>query len=193
MNNLSARIKGSCYYANRGFKQLRNIILICFCCFFATQLRGQNSFNANFPPFSAQFTNPNISISVTAGNPITSNFSSDQISLNSLPLTSIRLVPTSIADETNLDLPNKLQLEQNYPNPFNPSTTIAYTLPAASNVEIQVYNSWGSLVAELVNTTQAQGNHSVIFNASNIPSGMYIYTLRANNQLVDTKKMILIK
>ncbi len=93
------------------------------------------------------------------------------------------------------------KLSQNYPNPFNPTTTIMYSLPVTRGVErarqgvtvsLQVFNSLGQKVAVLVNKEQVPGNYTVQFNAKNLPSGVYFYTLRAGN-FVATKKMILMK
>jgi hypothetical protein len=83
-------------------------------------------------------------------------------------------------------------LEQNYPNPFNPSTKIAYVLKEKTNVKILVMNALGEEVAVLVNQTQEQGYHQLDFNASNLPSGIYFYSLQTDN-FSETKKMLLMK
>jgi photosystem II stability/assembly factor-like uncharacterized protein len=83
-------------------------------------------------------------------------------------------------------------LEQNYPNPFNPSTKIAYVLKEKTNVKILVMNALGEEVAALVNQTQEQGYHQLDFNASNLPSGIYFYSLQTDN-FSETKKMLLMK
>ena len=69
--------------------------------------------------------------------------------------------------------PEKFVLEQNYPNPFNPQTTISFYLPRTSRVDLNVYNVSGQKVANLVNSVQSRGSHSVIFDASKLPSGIY--------------------
>ncbi len=94
--------------------------------------------------------------------------------------------------EISVKSPDKFGLYQNYPNPFNPSTTINYSIPAAGNVELKIYDILGNEVANLVNETEESGNHSVLFDASKLASGVYLYTLRANN-FVQTKKMMLLK
>jgi hypothetical protein len=84
------------------------------------------------------------------------------------------------------------QLAQNYPNPFNPSTLISFTIAQRSNVILSVFNILGEQVATLINETKEAGNYQVEFNASNLPSGMYVYRIEAGN-FVSTKKMMLLK
>jgi len=83
-------------------------------------------------------------------------------------------------------------IQQNYPNPFNPSTKITYSLNNFGKVNLSVYNLLGQKVAELVNTEQAAGDYTVNFNADNLSSGVYFYTLKFDN-VVKTKKMVLLK
>ncbi len=96
--------------------------------------------------------------------------------------------------EVNIGTPEKFELSQNYPNPFNPSTTIEYSIPKNSvqNVQLKIYDVLGREVATLVNGKQEAGRYKVKFNANNLPSGIYFYTLRAGD-FVATKKMILLK
>lgn len=89
-------------------------------------------------------------------------------------------------------LPNIYLLDQNYPNPFNPSTTIRFSIPESDLVSIKIYNSIGEQVTELVNRELPAGSYTVDWNAENNSSGIYFYTLSANN-FVSTKKMILLK
>ncbi len=83
-------------------------------------------------------------------------------------------------------------LFQNYPNPFNPSTKISWQSPIGSWQTIKVYDILGKEVATLVNEYRQAGNHSVEFNASNLPSGVYIYNLQVNGYSA-SKKMLLLK
>jgi photosystem II stability/assembly factor-like uncharacterized protein len=87
---------------------------------------------------------------------------------------------------------NSFALDQNYPNPFNPSTSISYRIPETAVVVVKVYDVMGNEVASLVNGKQEAGYHSVVFNASNLASGSYIYTITAGN-FTSTKKMVLLK
>ncbi len=83
-------------------------------------------------------------------------------------------------------------LAQNYPNPFNPVTKIEYNLVKAGFVSLKVYDVLGREVATLVNDVQTAGVKSMEFNAENLPSGIYIYKIKAGD-FTDTKKMILVK
>jgi M6 family metalloprotease-like protein len=95
-------------------------------------------------------------------------------------------------DPPNSEKPTEYSLMQNYPNPFNPTTTISYSVPKNGLVTLKVYDILGKEVAELVNETKETGNYSVTFNASELPSGIYFYTLTSGN-FTATKKLILLK
>ncbi len=84
------------------------------------------------------------------------------------------------------------ELKQNYPNPFNPTTTISYSIPSDEHVTLKVYNTLGEEVAELVNEVKIAGVYSTDFNAENLPSGIYFYTIAAG-KYTNTKKLLLIK
>ncbi|GAB1349839.1 hypothetical protein MASR1M107_20530 [Ignavibacteriales bacterium] len=88
--------------------------------------------------------------------------------------------------------PAEFNLGQNYPNPFNPSTTIKFALPADMNVKLDVYNTLGEKVAELVNGQMSAGTYSIAFDASSLPSGIYFYRIEAGSN-VAVRKMILMK
>lgn len=90
------------------------------------------------------------------------------------------------------DIPQKFSLSQNYPNPFNPSTRIEYSLPHSEYVTLKVYNIVGQEVKTIVNNYKNAGNYIVNFNADDIPSGVYFYSLHAGN-FSQVKKMILLK
>jgi flagellar hook assembly protein FlgD len=88
--------------------------------------------------------------------------------------------------------PNVYRLYDNYPNPFNPSTTLRYSLPEASFTSIKIYDALGNEVSSLMNETKSAGTYEVEFNATDLSSGIYYYTLQAGS-FTQTKKMILIK
>ncbi|MBI5648788.1 MAG: T9SS type A sorting domain-containing protein [Ignavibacteriae bacterium] len=83
-------------------------------------------------------------------------------------------------------------LEPNYPNPFNPSTTLSYTLPVDASVTLRVYDYAGNVMATVVDGFHTAGNHRVSFNASDLPSGMYLYRLEADGVVLQ-RAMQLVK
>jgi hypothetical protein len=88
--------------------------------------------------------------------------------------------------------PGEFSLSQNYPNPFNPVTSISFSIPEDSFVSIKVYNLLGNQVATVINKEIEAGQHSIKFDASSLPSGVYFYMLKADNN-VATKKLVLLK
>jgi arabinogalactan endo-1,4-beta-galactosidase len=79
-----------------------------------------------------------------------------------------------------------------YPNPFNPNTTIEYSVPSFSNISIDIYNILGEEVANLFNGFKNPGTHNLIWEADNVPSGVYFCRMMAEN-FSDIKKIILIR
>lgn len=110
----------------------------------------------------------------------------------------LNMIPVNV--ETQDPVIAEFQLEQNYPNPFNPSTKIKFTTPSviangvkqSQLVTLKVYDVLGNEVATLVNEEKTAGTYEVEFNASGLTSGVYFYTLKADN-FNETKKMLLIK
>lgn len=90
------------------------------------------------------------------------------------------------------ELPGSFMLAQNHPNPFNPGTTIAFSIEATGPASLTVYDLTGSKVATLVNGMMNAGNHEIAFDASNLSSGVYVYTLQAGDR-VESRKMVLVK
>jgi hypothetical protein len=89
--------------------------------------------------------------------------------------------------------PGRFELEQNYPNPFNPSTEIAFTLPQSDEVFLRVYNLLGQEVATILNgVSYPAGRQRVLFNAGNLPNGIFFYKLEAGS-FVEVKKMTLLR
>jgi len=86
----------------------------------------------------------------------------------------------------------EFSLNQNYPNPFNPTTVIDYTIPSKSKVTLKVYDVLGKELAKLVDAEKTTGSYKVEFDAAELSSGIYFYTLKAGNNML-SRKMILIK
>ena len=90
------------------------------------------------------------------------------------------------------NIPNNYLLEQNYPNPFNPSTTINFTLKKEGYIKLLLHNSLGEKIKTLESSYKQRGNYQYIFNAPELASGSYFYSLIVNGKIL-TKKMLLLK
>lgn len=88
--------------------------------------------------------------------------------------------------------PNSSILDQNYPNPFNPSTSIRYSVPQTSLIQIKVYDVLGNEIETLIDEEKPAGSYEIHWDATNLPSGIYFYKLQAGTY-VETKKMVLLK
>ncbi len=96
------------------------------------------------------------------------------------------------ASEPGSELSATFALGAAYPNPFNPSTTIGFSLPERTEVQLRVFDVLGREVARLVDGTLDAGNHSAHFDASGLPTGTYVYQL-VSNGVVESRRMVLMK
>jgi hypothetical protein len=109
------------------------------------------------------------------------------------PYSVVRRFTRDITDVTTRpETPTEFQLAQNYPNPFNPATVIEFAVPSESRVKLEVYNLIGQNVATLVDEVMGVGYHTVKFDASSLPSGLYLYRMVAG-QTSFIRKMMLVK
>ena len=95
-------------------------------------------------------------------------------------------------------IPTKFALSDNYPNPFNPTTNISFSIPMQTDVQINIYNIMGQLVANVTNEQLNAGTYSMQWNGTDqsgnmLPSGLYFYELEAGNEFRQIKKMTLVK
>ena len=107
-------------------------------------------------------------------------------------VTVLRSVTTSVRDKDNQTKPRSFGLAQNYPNPFNPSTTITFELPEATFVTLTIYNLLGQEVARPVSVPLEAGKHAVRFDATGLPSGVYVYRIMAG-KFTQMRKMLLLR
>lgn len=91
-----------------------------------------------------------------------------------------------------LELPTPFRLLQNYPNPFQTTTTITFTLPAPAHVTLNVYNLLGQEVTTLLSATLPAKQHTLTWDASELPDGVYVYQLKTQD-FVETRRLLLIK
>jgi len=118
---------------------------------------------------------------------------SDGTDESASPTVTLELTRGTLSDvASDQELPDTYELLQNYPNPFNPETTIEYRLPEVNHVQIEVVDLQGRRVALLVDRIQPAGRHQVSFNAEDLPSGIYLYQMRAGD-FSDVKELILLK
>ncbi len=101
-------------------------------------------------------------------------------------------VDVTSVDSLVVSIPKNYSISQNYPNPFNPSTTIRYAIPSDSHVHLVIYNILGQVVEELVNEEKKAGTYEVVFNAKDLPSGVYVYRFIAG-YYVESHRMLLTK
>lgn len=96
-------------------------------------------------------------------------------------------------EEEYIPVASRYYLKQNYPNPFNPETTISFALLKSGLVDLKIYNLLGEQVAVIYENRHLKaGEHKVTFNAKNLSSGVYFYSLKAND-FYKTRKMLMVK
>lgn len=100
--------------------------------------------------------------------------------------------PTSVSEFVDSVIPTQFELNQNYPNPFNPTTTISFSIPNSEFVKLSVYNTLGQQVATIVNEQLNAGQYKLLFDASNLVSGIYYYRIEAGN-FTSTKRLVLLR
>ena len=115
----------------------------------------------------------------------------DLVDLESALTDSVQASPL-VDVQADISLPIEYRLEQNYPNPFNAQTSIAFELPKASHVSIEIFDVLGRKVATLLNEQRPAGENIVTWDAGNQPSGLYSYKIKADD-FAQTKKMLLVK
>lgn len=102
-----------------------------------------------------------------------------------------QIFPTDLTN-TSTGIPDKFILKQNYPNPFNPETNLDFNISDLEFVSLKIFDVSGKEIASLVNQTMPVGSYSVQWNAKDLSSGIYFYTLIAGS-FKETKRMMLVK
>ncbi|NOS84901.1 MAG: T9SS type A sorting domain-containing protein [Ignavibacteria bacterium] len=94
----------------------------------------------------------------------------------------------------NSEIPKKFSLSQNYPNPFNPMTKIQFAISKQSNISLKILDVTGKIVVSVIEDLQmSPGNYEEFFESKSLASGVYFYSLYADDILLETKKMVLLK
>jgi hypothetical protein len=109
-------------------------------------------------------------------------------------LQALALNPDAVegAIENNTKIPTQFSLEQNYPNPFNPLTSIQYSVPVGTHVELKVYDALGKELSTLADGFRQPGTYREYFDASRYASGIYYYKIIAGS-FTETRKMVVLK
>lgn len=109
------------------------------------------------------------------------------------------MATTGVNEDHHESAPSSFMLEQNYPNPFNPSTSIGFSVPKTTKVELRILDVLGREVGLLVDAEKGPGIYKIQWNA-NVPTGVYFYRLQARyisggqaGEFVETMKMIVLK
>lgn len=177
---------------------MKRLRIILFLMFFATMLH-QLTYSQEKVPRSvlgnggAALSSGDFRMFGTLGQPIagvTSN--SSNIHKVGFWYIGIDLITSVEQVQTSDNLPTEFRLQQNYPNPFNPSTTIRFAIPRRSHVTLKLYDILGRKVATLVDERLQTGEHKVVFDASVLASGIYVYRIQAG-KFVRSRKLMLLK
>lgn len=104
----------------------------------------------------------------------------------------VKFEGSQVGVDDEIALPQSARLDQNYPNPFNAATRISYFIPEDSHVTLEVFDLLGRRIESPVDELQTAGNHTFVWNAENLPTGIYFYTVRAN-EYEATRRMTLLK
>lgn len=133
--------------------------------------------------YDISFTHPLYQDTVVSSVPATLDFST---------ALDVVMDPHTETDDNDASAPTRFALLQNYPNPFNAETVIKFSLPQSRNISLTIYDLLGKKILTLTDGYLQAGVHSVNFDASDLPSGVYFYRLQSEDR-VETKRMILLK
>ncbi|HMS63968.1 MAG TPA: T9SS type A sorting domain-containing protein [Ignavibacteria bacterium] len=111
---------------------------------------------------------------------------------NSTVVFSYLNIPSAV-NHNSTEISGSFKLGQNYPNPFNPVTNLEFGISNLGFVSLIVYDVLGNEVRTLINENKPVGNYEIEFNGSNLPSGIYYYTLSVNGVAIETRRMTLLK
>lgn len=157
--------------------------------------RHPKPFSAGLVSWNFRYTAPNTPGTDTlyaTGNSCNNDGLSDGDEWNWSPNRTVRIYsPIGIINIS--EVADKFSLSQNYPNPFNPSTSIEFSISEKSEIVLKITDISGKIISVPVNQTLTSGVYKINFSGENLSSGVYFYSLTANNRLISTRKMLLIK
>ena len=173
---------------------MNNKLLITFICalLFAPAVFAQYTLKqSTFGSGGGALTNENYLMAVTVGQPATGASSNDSYRAASGVWFQLGGYLTGV-EQDEAEIPLEFRLDQNYPNPFNPSTTIRFALPKQSAVTLKLYNMLGRQIALLLDEQLPPGVHNYVFDAGDLPTGIYFYKIQADD-FVKVRKLMLVK
>ena len=115
-----------------------------------------------------------------------------ELGFEPIPFDKIGLLDEPVHTQVKEERPSQYKLYQNAPNPFNPTTMIHFYIPHQGYVKLTVYNMLGQEVARLIDSSLTAGVHNVVFDGSDLASGIYFYRLHSGD-FVKTRKMLMMK
>ncbi len=154
------------------------------------QVSDHNFKPAQIPGMTVGYQGDNIALS-SVGNTLHAFWMDNSTGVYQIWSSKIE-ISTLAVDEGSFEIPSRFELSQNFPNPFNPFTVIGYKIPVSGYVSLKVYNSLGEVISELVNEIKQAGIHTVAWNPSGFPSGVYLYKLSTSDG-VQVRKMLYIR
>jgi len=192
--NIEAKIKVDTFTLTQQFFIKGNSRDTLICTFKTNKQKSDSSYHQ----YQIAISFPGFTLSANVNSERWQGYNVPPFYINYIPngLESVKLIwwgdiPTQVKENPD-KLVTTFSLQQNFPNPFNPCTTIRYNLQEQSFVTLRVFDVLGREVSNLVNERQQAGTHMVIFDGTNIPSGLYFYRLEAG-VFYDSKKLLLLK
>ena len=192
MNNSPTQFVGGDWYP---ISVNSNNIQITEGSFYVGMIAGPQT-----PPIGLDLNSSSANSFIDLGNglePMSSQLGSEGAIMIRVEVDTVNAV-LGVGDDIDAGVPVSFALQQNYPNPFNPYTSISFSLASDGFTQISLFDVSGRQVQKLVSEKLRVGNHTLNFNASDLPSGMYFYTINVKGEngvtnFSQTKKMVLMK
>ena len=192
MNNSPTQFVGGDWYP---ISVNSNNIQITEGSFYVGMIAGPQT-----PPIGLDLNSSSANSFIDLGNglePMSSQLGSEGAIMIRVEVDTVNAV-LGVGDAIDAGVPVSFALQQNYPNPFNPNTSISFSLASDGFTQISLFDVSGRQVQKLVSEKLRVGNHTLNFNASDLPSGMYFYTINVKGEngvtnFSQTKKMVLMK
>ena len=168
------------------------LVVTLLACMITPGLFAQHNIKqSTFGNGGGVFSNGNYQMAVTVGQTVTGSGSNAMYKTQAGVWFQLGGYLTSVEQIAD-NMPTEFRLDQNYPNPFNPTTTITFAVPKQALVTIKLYNMLGREIASLVNEELPIGIHKFVFDAEELPTGIYLYRMHADD-FMRVRKLMLVK